>query len=681
MGTPVVICGLTPEGNTTFINPAGERITGYSAEELIGRNWWQTFYTSTDADHIARLVGVLQAGDVRDHEMTLTTKSGDKVAIAWDSINRYDESGRLIEIVGFGHDVTARREVEAQNCAAREAAEAASRLKSEFLATVSHEIRTPLNGVIGMTGLLLDTPLADDQRDYADTARRSAETLLTIINEILDFSKIEAGKVTLEESDFDIRAVMEDTVGLVSELAYGKGLDVSCLVPAAVPALRGDAGRVRQILANLLSNAVKFTSQGEVIVRASIAQSDPESVLLRIEVTDTGIGLSPDQQGRIFRPFTQADGSTTRRYGGTGLGLAISKQLAELLQGAIGVSSTPGTGSTFWFTARLARTSQALAAPPPEPALRGARILIVDRHGASRSVLDEIVIALGASVDIADDGAGALSVLRQTSRFGRGYRAVLVSRHLADMDALAFARTVHADSALHAVRVILVSPPGLANEEAFRETGVHALLLKPIRQAQVKGALLSVLNGTLAIAPGSTARVVHAPPANRSCRILVAEDNVVNQKVAVKLLEKLGHRVDVAANGRDAVEATASVPYAVVFMDCQMPEIDGFEATRLIRERERAHHGESGDGAGAGAGSVRGAVRLPGDARRERRRVSIVAMTANALRGDRERCLAAGMDDYISKPISKESLQAVLDRWIVPADPGSPDTANGLATE
>jgi PAS domain S-box-containing protein len=636
-GTPAVICGIAPDGTTLFINPAGEETTGYRAEELVGRNWWQTFYPEESYRQVEQLFCDFEQGNVRDYEMVLTTKSGEKRTITWNSLNRYDTAGQLVEIIGFGHDVTARKHIETELHRAKEAAEAASRLKSEFLATMSHEIRTPLNGVIGMTGLLLDAELAAEPREYAEMVRRSGEALLTIINDILDFSKIEANKLTLEHSDFDLRVMVEDVLELLAERAHSKGLELAYRLDAGLSTwVSGDPGRLRQVLTNLMGNAVKFTDHGEVVVHVSLTEETADDTLLHIAVTDTGIGIPRDVQARLFQAFSQADSSTTRKYGGTGLGLAISKRLVELMGGTIGVESTPEAGSTFWFTARLGKR---LAPPDMVRAdltvLQGVRVLCVDDHPTTRVMLESQLSAWGMRVDGVADGSSALDGLRMAHQNADPYTVAILDAHLPDMDGRAVARAIKADPALAAVRLILLTSVG---DRGQRDEAQHAewsaYLPKPIRCSQLSDCMAMVLGH--APTPSATRltprSILRDARAQIPSRILVVEDNIVNQKVAVRLLEKVGCRVDVAANGREALTLLAQLTYDVVLMDCQMPEMDGFAATAVIRQRE-TYTGQH---------------------------VPIIAMTANAMQGDRERCLAAGMDGYLAKPMQAGELYAVI---------------------
>jgi signal transduction histidine kinase/DNA-binding response OmpR family regulator len=552
-----------------------------------------------------------------------------------------DEIGALV--VAFHQMLEKRRQLEVANMGLLSAAQAASRAKSAFLATMSHEIRTPMNGVIGMTGLLLDTALTAEQREYAETIHKSGEALLEIINDILDFSKVEAGKLELEIVDFELRTTVEDVLDLFAETASSKGLELVGLVQTDVPTwVAGDPGRLRQILTNLVSNAVKFTTAGEVVVQARLAEATPHHVLIRFEVTDTGMGIPPEVQRRLFQAFSQADSSTTRHYGGTGLGLAIAKQLAELMGGSMGVESVPGQGSTFWCTVRLEKR----VGPHSEvwthlPALRSVRVLGVDDHATNRLFLEQQLRAWEMQVDCVADGPTALAQLQAAHRNGTPYALAILDVQMPGMDGLELARAITADPLLQSLRLVLLRTIGQRGEDGeVPHARCVASLTKPIRQAQLYKCLLTVM-GTPAEAPTGPL-VIRQPlvetPTHGRARVLVAEDNVVNQKVIVRLLEKLGCRVDVVANGREALEALTQRAYDLVCMDCQMPEMDGFEATATFRARE-----------------VQCGSHLP-----------IIAMTANAMQGDRERCLAAGMDAYLSKPVQFEVLAVMLRQWARP---------------
>jgi two-component system, sensor histidine kinase and response regulator len=526
--------------------------------------------------------------------------------------------------------------------------------QSLYLANISHEIRTPIHALLGIAGLLQDTPLTAEQRDYVRGVDQSAQVLLAIVNDILDYSKIEAGKLDVERIDFDVRQTIEDAVDLLVPQARVKGLELAAIVHHDVPSTAGgDPGRLRQVLTNLVSNAIKFTDAGEVVVRVRLARQSAKTATVRVTVTDTGIGISPEAQARLFQPFAQESTATARRYGGTGLGLAISKQLTELMGGQIGVESVPGEGSTFWFTVRLQkRPDSVVALPLPRPDLRGLRVLAVDDNATNRAILQEQAASWGMDCVAVGTGAQALARLRGARAAAAPFDVALLDLQMGDMDGLELAEAIKADVGLASVPLVLLSSMGLRGQAArARQLDVAAYLTKPVRQAQLHDCLAHVLGlpAPAAAAPDGSAlplvtrhTLAEAHRRNRA-RVLVVENNPLHQKIAVRVLERLGYRVDVAGSGHEALAATANGVYAAVLMDCQMPDLDGFETTTRIRAREE-----------------------------HPRRTPIIAMTASALTGDRERCLAAGMDDYVSKPMDAATLASVLQRW-VPRTNAEPD--------
>ncbi len=633
LNSPVAIAVLDDNENIVSSNPAFELLYGYTSEEIIGKN----------------LDDLITTPEVRSEAIAYTQRSMKNSVHGIGKRRRKDGRSVTVEIFGtpvvvagkkvgtlaIYHDIT-------ELDRARKEAEQANRAKSEFLANMSHEIRTPMNGVIGMLELALDTPLNDEQRDYLSVSLQSAETLLALINDILDFSKIEARKLELEVIDFDLRNTVEDVGHMMAKRAQDKGLELVCLVHSNLKTgLKGDPARLRQVLVNLMGNAIKFTHQGEIVIRAEPVEETETHAMITFSVQDTGIGIPKERLGAVFDRFTQADGSTTRKYGGTGLGLTISKQLVEAMGGEIGVNSESGVGSTFWFSVTLEKQPVSADVVGSQVSaeivldVKDVRVLGIDDNATNRKVLTKMVEGFGCRIDTAASGARGIEMLQIATRAGDPYRVVLLDMQMPGMDGEQTAREIKNDPLARDAQIIILTSMGQRGDAARLEAlGCAAYLLKPVKQQMLHDTLRTVLAQTGAQRARLVTRHLISEQKRQGLRILLAEDNPINQKLAIILLQKAGYSVDSVENGLRALEKVQMEHYNAVLMDVQMPEMDGFEATKRIRQWEGLDH-----------------------------HIPIIAMTAHALKGDRELCIEAGMDDYVTKPLEPKLLFAALDQW------------------
>lgn len=637
---------INKNGRVVYANRKCAEVMGYKRQEFYVPDFDYLKLISKESQGLIKenFDKHLRGKEVDPVEYSLITKDGKKIeAILTTKLIKYKGEQAIL---GTITDITERKKAEQILMKAKEQAEEANRLKSEFLANMSHEIRTPLNAIIGMTELTLDTRLTNEQRDYLTNVKGSAHALMELLNDILDLSKIEADRVEPENIGFDLRLTVEGVTEAFAPRAYAKGLELTCLVHHQVSSLlRGDPSRIRQILMNLVGNSVKFTNKGEIAIKVELEKETENRVTILFSVKDTGIGISRDKQEKIFESFTQADGSTTRKYGGTGLGLSICKRLVEIMGGKIGVESKPNKGSHFWFKLSLEKQKQFEHKPKLLPInIRGMHVLVVDDNRTNRIVLTKMVKSFDCCVESAESGIQALKALRETVRKEKRFDLVLLDMRMPDMDGEQTLRAIRNDTQIREATVIVLTSVGVRGEVAqLKALGCAGYLMKPIKQSQLYDAIITVMGLQKSKSPDKQRSMVTrhtiAEQKRRAIHILLAEDDPVNSKLVVTVLERAGFSVDAVNDGQKTIQALKSKDYDLVLMDVQMPEMNGFEATKAIRQMED-----------------------------KKQHIPIIAMTAHAMKEDKERCLQTGMDDYISKPIEPQNLINTIEKWIKSTD-------------
>ena len=638
-----IVARTNTHGIITYANDNFCSISKYSRSELIGRDHQIVNSNHHSKEFIRDLWQTIERGQTWKGEVKNQAKDGTEYWLSTTIVPLCSQEGRPLEYIAIRTDITELKRIGEELLLAKDKAEQASRSKSEFLANMSHEIRTPLNGIVGMTDLMLDTEIDAEQKEYLETVKLSADSLLTVINDILDFSKIEAGKIDLEAVDFDLRDCMESTLRILALRADQKGLELLCDVTPDVPEfVRGDSTRLRQVITNLVGNAIKFTEQGEIALKVQMEKSNGEDHLIHFTVSDTGIGISPEKQKLIFAPFSQADSSTTRKYGGTGLGLTISTRLVQIMGGEMRVESAIGKGSQFHFTMRFGIADPQAATGTKTNSLeilRGAKVLVVDDNRTNRRILEQMLIRWEMNVDSTESGEKALKLLVEARASGVPYTLMLTDMHMPEMDGFTLAENIRQKSELSTATIMMLTSAGNRGDGAqCQKLGIAAYLLKPVRQVELREAIALALVGKNQ--KGATPLITRyslqdAGASAAKLHVLLAEDNPVNKRLASRLLEKRGHQISLASNGREAFEAVQKHSFDLVLMDVQMPEMDGFEATAAIRQWEKQNG----------------------------KRVPIIALTAHAMKGDKERCLAEGMDGYLSKPIAANELDVILEKY------------------